>query len=217
VGVETDSAGAGSIQLRSTTVGTVGPTGAQAYSASDIRQTRPASLDDPTYLQSPGIQIGPGVDLVTKTAGGKPFSTYNYPTTLYYGLKGDLKNGGTSDGYMWPGTQAATNNTFPDPSLTVPAFYRVQQPFLLSGFIVYMSIGPGTGYSTTVTVRRTPFGGAIADVPGFTLTFNNSETFKSYYNSSQTFGAKDLIHVHITRTGGNSNTTHDITVQLDCF
>jgi len=217
VGVETDSSGNGSIQLRSATVGTVTPTSGQTYTASDILQTRPSSLSDPTYLASPGIQIGPGTDLVTKTAGSKPFSTFNYPTTIYYGLKGDLKDGGSTAAYMWPGTQAATNNIFPDPDTTNPAFYRVQQPFILSGMIAYMRTAPGVGHTTTITVRRTPFGGTIADVPLFSLVFNETDTFKSYYNSSQTFGAKDLIHVYVTYTGGNGNTTHDIIVQLDCF
>jgi hypothetical protein len=168
-------------------------------------------------LASPGIQIGPGTDLVTKTAGNKPFSTFIYPTTLYYGLKGDLKVGGSDLAYMWPGTQATTNNVFPDPDIVNPAFYRVQQPFLLSGMVCFMKAGPGTGKTVTIKVRRTPYLGTIADVTGFTLVFSNAETFKSYYNSSQQFGAKDLIHVEVSCTSRTTNTAHDITVQLDCF
>jgi hypothetical protein len=217
VGVETNDGLTGAIQLRSSTVGTVTPTAGQSYTASDILQTTPATITDPTYLASPGIQLGPGVDLVTKTAGGKGFSTYVYPTTLYYGLKGDLTSGGSSNAYMWPGTQAATNNTFPDPSLTVPAFYRVQQPFILSGMAIFMSTGPGTGNTTTFTVRRTPSGGSIADVTGYSLVFSNAETFKSFYSGSQTFAAGDRIHLQVQYTGGNANTSHDITAQLDCF
>jgi hypothetical protein len=217
VGVETNDGLTGAIQLRSTTVGTVTPTAGQSYTASDILQTTPSTITDPTYLASPGIQLGPGVDLVTKTAGGKGFSAYNYPTTLYYGLKGDL-NVGTSNGYMWPGTQAVGNNTFPDPSLTVPAFYRAQQPFILAGLAVFMSTGPGTGNTTTFTVRRTPVGGTIADVTGYSLVFSNAETTKSFYSGSQTFAAGDRIHVQVQYTGaGNSNTSHDVTVQVDCF
>jgi hypothetical protein len=113
VGVETNASGA-SIQLRSTTIGTVPPSSGQSYTSSDILQTTPSTLADPTYLASPGIQIGPGTDLVTKTAGGKGFSTYVYPTTVYYGLKGNLSTG--TPGFMWPGTQAVTSQVFPDPS-----------------------------------------------------------------------------------------------------
>jgi hypothetical protein len=114
--------GTGSIQFRSTTLGTttpsyVGPTGTiQAYTASDILQSTPAGILNPAYLASPGIQVGPGTDLVTKTAGGKGFSNYIYPTTIYYGLKGDLSSG--TNGWLWPGTQAVTANSFPDPSGT---------------------------------------------------------------------------------------------------
>lgn len=222
VGVETNNGETGSIQLRSTTVGTVTPTAGQNYTASDILQTTPVSVTDPTYLASPGIQIGPGVDLVTKTAGGKPFSTYNYPTVLYYGLKGDLKTGGSGDGYMWPGTQKFENNIFPDRDIISPAFYRVQQPLILSGMIVFMRLPapPGTHNGTTVTISvwRTPFGQTVpVAVPNFSLSFSGTETFKSYYNSSLTFGAKDLIHVRLQCSNINDANAHDITVQLDCF
>lgn len=65
------------------------PSSTDAYTASDILQTTPYTISDPTYLASTGIQIGPGTDLVTKSAGEKGFSTYIYPTVIYYGLKGD--------------------------------------------------------------------------------------------------------------------------------
>lgn len=217
VGVETNDALTGAIQLRSTTIGTVTPTAGQSYTASDILQTTPSTISDPTYLASPGIQIGPGTDLVTKTAGGKGFSTYVYPTTLYYGLAGDLKSGGSSNAYLWPGTMAATNNVFPDPVLTAPAYYRAQQPFILAGMVVAARTGPGTGNTTTFTVRRTPKGGAIADVTGYSVVLSNADVSGSFYSGSQTFGAGDFIHLQVQYTGGNANTTHDITAQLDCF
>jgi hypothetical protein len=219
VGVETNDSTnqLGSIQLRSTTCGTQQPGGGHTYTSSDILQTTPTTIADPTYLASPGIQLGPGVDLVTKTAGGKGFSSYNYPTILCYGLKGDLTSGGSPAGaYMWIGTQEAKNNTFPDPA-SPPAFFRVQQPFILSGMSVFMSTGPGTGNTTTVTVRKTPLGGTIADVTGYSLVFSNSDTSKNFYIGSDTFGTGDRIHVLVSYTGGGANTTHDLTVQLDLF
>jgi hypothetical protein len=220
VGVETNDVSVselGSIQLRSTTVGVVRPGAGESYTASDILQTTPADITNPTYLASAGIQVGPGVDLVTKTAGGLGFSTYNYPTTLYYGLRGDLKSG-TSGAYMWPGTQAVSGGVFPDPTTTYPAYYRTQQPFILSGLNAHLTGAPGTGHSTTVQIRRTPAGSTgTANVPGYSVTLSNSETDKSIYSISQTFGPGDLIHVYLTYTGNNSNTSHDLTVQLDCF
>lgn len=217
VGVETNDGLTGAIQLRSTTIGTVTPTAGQAYTSSDILQTTPASITNPTYLASPGIQLGPGVDLVTKTAGGKGFSSYVYPTTIYFGLKGPLKTGNSPSGaYMWPGTQAATNNTFPDP--TIPAaYYRAQQPFLLAGMVVSLGTSPGTGNSVTFTVRRTPSGGAIADVTNYTVTLSNAQTDASFYSGSQSFAAGDRIHLFVSYTGGSGNAASDITAQLDCY
>ena len=219
VGVETNDGLTGAVQLRATTVGVKVPAVGESYTASDILQTTPSNVSDPTYLASPGIQIGPGVDLVTKTAGGKPFSTYVYPTTVYYGLRGTLKDGGSSNAYMWPGTQAATNNVFPDPTTNPAAFFRIQQPALLGGINAYLGTPPGAGHATQFTVRRTPSGGVIADVSGYTLSFTGAEQSKSYYNSSQTFGAGDLLHMYIQNTSGSlvANTTADITVQVDLF
>jgi hypothetical protein len=218
VGVETNDLSPtplGSIQLRTTTVGCVYPSSLETYTASDILQTTPSSLVNPTYLLSPGIQIGPGVDLVSKSAGSKPFSTYIYPTTIYYGLKGLIKSATHAAGYLWPGT-LTINNGFPDVTLP-PAFYRIQQPVLLSGISSSLNVAPGTGYSLTITVHYTPFGGSLITTSPFTVTFSNAETSKSFYDSSLRLNTGDLIHLYISYTGGNSNTAADATVQLDMF
>jgi hypothetical protein len=217
VGVETaDANNLGSIQLRSTTIGTKTPTAGQSYTASDILQTNPTTVTDPTYLAQPGIQIGPGTDLVTKTAGAKGFSSYVYPTTVYFGLRGDVKNG-TSGGYMWPGTMVAASgsNGFPDTG-TPQAYYRVQQPSILVGLSCGLSGAPGTGNDLTVLVRVTPNGGSIADTV-FTATFGAAGVLKTFYNGSVNLGAGDRVHVQVSYTGGNGNTAHDLTVQLDMF
>jgi hypothetical protein len=219
VGVETADAtnNLGSIQLRATTIGTVAPTSGQTYTASDVLQSNPTTIADPTYLASPGVQIGPGVDLVTKTAGGKGFSTYNYPTTLYYGLRGNLTAGMNQNlsGWLWPGTMAATNNVFPDRTTPIAA-YRIQQPLILSGMTARFNTAPGTTDTTTITVQRTVSGGTATSVSGFTLAFGPTDTEKSFYSGSQTFGAGDLLHVLVIYTGAG-NTTSDISVQVDLF
>jgi hypothetical protein len=215
VGVETaDPADTGSIQLRATTIGTVTPTAGQAYTASDILQTNPVTITNPSYLASAGIQIGPGTDLVTKTAGSKGFSTYVYPTTIYYGLKGDIKSG-QSGAYMWPGTQAISAGIFPDPG-TPAAYYRIQQPAILSGLSVGLGALVGTGNSVTVLVRYTPNGGSITSTV-FTVTLGPTDLFKNFYDGSVNLGVGDRIHVQLSYTGNNANTAHDITVQLDLF
>lgn len=123
VGVETnDPSSLGSIQLRSTTIGTVTPVytsvvgDIQKYTAADIYQSTPIEVENPTYLETAGIQIGPGTDIVTKKTGARPFSTYVYPNMIQYGLKGNLLTG--QNGFLWTGTQAVTASTFPDQSGT---------------------------------------------------------------------------------------------------
>ena len=222
VGVETaDPSNVGSIQMRSTTIGTVRPDIGSTYTASDILQTNPTTITNPTYLASPGIQIGPGVDLVTKTAGSKGFSSYNYPTTLFYGAIGTLNVSGvtTTGGYLWPGSVQTSSGggqfvKYPDIT-TPPAYYRAQQPFILAGMVVNCLTAPGTGHSTTVLVRRTPLGGSIGNTV-FTLTLTNSAITASFYDASVTFGAGDYIHVFVTYDASGNN-THDLSVQLDCF
>ena len=76
--------------------------------------------------------------------------------------------------------------------------------------------GPGTGHNVILTILYTPLGGIITTT-SFKLTFTNADTYKSYYNSSLRLNAGDLIHLHITYSGGNGNTAHDITCQIDLF
>lgn len=213
VGVETaDAANTGSIQLRATTIGTVAPTGIQAYTASDILQTNPATVTDPTFLASPGIQIGPGTDLITKTAGGKGFSTFVYPTSIYYGLKGVVTSG-DNNAYLWPGTQAIANNTFPDDTLPA-AYYRIQQPSLLAGLSVAVSVAPGSGKDLTFLVKYTPVGGSITDTI-FTTTISGTSTSSSFYNGSLRLGTGDKLHLFMTYT--SASVAADITAQIDLF
>ena len=225
--VETkDTNNLGSIQLRSTTVGTQQPGGGHTYIASDILQTNPTTITDPAYLASPGIQLGPGVDLVTKTAGGKGFSSYTYPTTLFYGALGTLRSSGigVTGGYLWPGTVTVHSSggqftQYPD-TTTPPPRYRAQQPLILSGMMVNVVTAPGgtpTASTTTIKVRKTPVGGTIADTV-YTLILSGTTTTLSKYDASVNFAAGDLLHVFVSYTDGSqNNATHDLTVQLDCF
>jgi hypothetical protein len=215
VGIETaDTNNTGSIQLRATTVGVVPPSAGHAYTASDILQTNPTTITNPTYLASAGIQIGPGTDLVTKSAGGKGFSTFIYPTTIYYGLKGDIKSA-SSGGYLWPGTQVV-GASFPD-TTSPPAYYRIQQPCLLSGLAAGLNSVAGTDNTVTILVRYTPIATGTVTDTSFTVTFGASDTVQTFYNASLRLTTGDRLHVQLTYTGNNNNTAHDLTVQLDTF
>ena len=214
VGVETaDTSNTGSIQLRTTTIGTVTPVAGNTYTASDILQTYPSTIINPAYLASAGIQIGPGTDLVTKTAGGKGFSTYVYPTTVFYGLKGDIKN--VHDGYLWPGTQLVSDNNFPD-STANPAFYSIQQPSILSGLYASLNTAPGNNHTLTLLVKYTPISTGIITNTIFTVTFGATDSVLSFYNGSLNLNRGDKIHIFLSGATGANNST-DLSLQLDLF
>jgi hypothetical protein len=215
VGVETnDVSNVGSAQLRSTTIGTVGGV---TYSSSDILQTTPAVITNPTYLASPGIQVGPGTDLITKTAGGKGFSTYVYPTVLFYGFKGPIKSGASTNGYLWYGTQASNQALFPDVTMP-PAYFRVQQPSLLSGLSASLNKGPGAGHDVALLVQYTKAGTTLPLYDtSFSITMTNGTMEASVYNSSVSLNTGDKIHLNISYTGGNGNTAEDLTAQIDLY
>lgn len=213
VGVETnDIEQSGSIQLRTTTVGVNFPSLSDSYIASDILQTTPDTIIDPTYLASPGIQIGAGTDLVTKSAGEKGFSTFIYPTIIYYGLKGDSND--KNSGYLWPGTQKVSGD-FPDTHTTKPAYFRVQQPSLISGLSCSLNVAPGIGNSVILTIQVTPYNMSRV-VTSFSVTLTDAQLQGTFYNSSFRCGTGDLIHLYIEYTGSKTG-AHDVTAQIDLF
>jgi hypothetical protein len=216
VGVETaDAANTGSIQMRTTTIGTVAAVGGNTYTSSDILQTNPATVIDPTYLASAGIQLGPGVDLVTKSAGGLPFTTYVYPTTIFYCARGTVT--GTKTGYLWPGTQLFAGGGSSVPDTTTPvARYRIQQPIIVSGLMISCATGPGAGSNAVVTVcKNASTGGALSGATSITATLSGTAaSTESYYNSSVNFAAGDFLCVYVDIQG---NALTDLVVQVDCF
>ena len=200
IGIETTNSNA-KIQCRSTTI--------SGYS-SDIKQT----------LGS--IELGPGVDIVNKTAGGLGFTSYVYPTILYYGVKGFLANSGLTTGYLWPGTAASDSGAggraqYPDSNV---AYYRAQQKSAIIGMYASLASNAGSNHSATVTLQvngsNTPF----------SLTFSNDTSnpaCNSYYDASITLQRFDLLSVkleldNVGSTGGVfSNTSHDLSLQVDIF
>ena len=223
VGVETaDASNTGSIQLRSTTVGTVTPTAGQNYTASDILQTNPTTILDPSYLASAGIQVGPGVDLVTKTAGSKGFSVFTYPTTICYGLRGPIN---TRSGYLWLGnaqsTDSRVNNpivlVYPD-TTTPAAHYRIQQPMILCGITTSLNIPPGatgSNKSLVTNVRYTPLNTSTPLDTSFNITMGERDLSGSFFNSSVNLSVGDRLHLYVDAS--NNSTAEDLTVQVDMF
>jgi hypothetical protein len=197
VGVETTDANC-SVQFRTCSIS--GATTSGSYTGSDILQTTPG-----TGFINNGIQLGPGVDLINKTAGGRPFTTYVTPTTIEYGLNANLVN---SPHYLWPGVQTAADNT--------EIFYRFQQKSICQGMSVYLRTAPGVGKSVTVTVNRsttsTPGSGVATSI---TATISGTALTADHYTSSVDFGQGEYLSVEIDGTSGNA--AQDLVVELDLF
>ena len=181
VGIETNDPtnNTGSIQIRSTTVGTKFPIVGEAYTGSDILQTTPSTIVDPTYLATAGIQVGPGSDLVTKSAGSKAFSTYIYPTIIYYSLRGTVTTGPVG-GYLWPGTELVSG-TYPDATIP-PGYFRAQQPTIISGLSASLNIAPGGSNTVTVAIYYTP-----------AATLSNTEASYTGYITSTTLHVSSAV------------------------
>jgi hypothetical protein len=211
VGIETnDPSGNGSIVIRSTVVSCIVPTNGQQYTASDILQTTPTSQPDPSFLLKSGIQVGPGTDLVTKTAGGKGFATYTYPQIIFYGLKGNLSQ---NDGYLWPGTMA-TGGSVPD-NTTPPAFFRIQQPCIICGISAALNIPTGTILPITLTVEYTSIlTGGLITTP-IAVSFGSTDTVATFYNSTVTLITGDLLHLYLLSPNGLN--AHDLSAQIDLY
>lgn len=178
-----------------------GPSTAGGYTGSDLLQTQPTI----GVITNKGIQIGPGTDLVNKTAGGKPFTTYVTPSTLIYGLHGNAQN---ATHYLWPGVQLNSDNT--------EIFYRFQQKSIVQGMSVNMRVPPGVGKSLVFTVRKSTTGVAGSGVATvMTTTVSDLNTTGYQYGVSVDFAQGEYLSLQIV--GGAGVAAADITVEIDIF
>ena len=210
VGVETaDPSNSGSIHLRTTIIETVSPNIGQDYTASDILQTNPVNNINNSYLISPGIHIGPGTELIKKTAGGKGFSTYSYSTILFYGLKGII----TSTGYLMPFIQQTSSDIS-----NIPTYFIIQQTSILCGLSLSLNTAPSSTNTTTLLVQYTPISTGIISDTIFTITLTGIELQSSFYNSSLTLNKGDKIHLYLSYSSDNgTNFSSDINAQINLF
>lgn len=197
VGVESANANC-SLQFRTTSIS--GPSTSGSYTGSDILQTSPG-----TGFIDNGIQLGPGCDLINKTAGGKPFTTYVTPTTLDYSLHGNASSGTR---YLWPGVQTTEDTT--------QVFYRFQQKSILQGLFINMRTAPDVGHSYQVNILKSTTGVAgsgvatamSASVTGSDLTANN-------YTVSVDFSRGEYLAVQTI--GSTPISAADVIIELDLF
>ena len=194
IGIETANSN-GKIQCRSTTI--------SGYT-SDIKQTQGS------------IELGPGVDIVNKTAGGCNFTSYVYPTILYYGVKGTLRTSGLTTGYLWPGTLSVDdgnggNPQYPDANV---AYYRAQQKSVIIGMYATLASNAGVDQGAIITLQVND-----SNTP-FSLTFSNGTGSASnyFYDASVTLQRFDRISVKLElNTVTTSNVAHDLSLQVDIF
>lgn len=179
-----------------------GPSTAGGYTGSDILQTAPTV----GVITNKGIQLGPGVDLVNKTAGGKPFTTYVTPTTIIYGLQGNVND---AVRYYWPGVQNAGDAT--------QVFYRFQQKSIVQGMSINLRVAPGGANSVVVTVLKSTtgvVGSGVATV--MTATVAGANTSAVQYGVSVDFAQGEYLAV---QTDGIpvAGAAADMVIELDIF
>jgi len=192
-----------------TTVGNVGAvalTFVQRYAGSDILQNAPQA-----GFGTNGIQIGPGTDLVTRTAGTHAFTTYITPSTLIYGLNAGIASSAVGTvRYAWPGTLASPG----DPT---QVFYRFQQRSIVQGLSITLRTAPGVGQSVVVTILLSKTGVAGSGVPtAMTATITGAATSATNYLTSVDFAQFDYLAVQVTGVG-NANAAADLVVEVDVF
>jgi hypothetical protein len=187
-----------------TTVGNVGAvalTFAQRYAGGDILQNAPQAA-----FGTNGIQIGPGTDLITRTACNHPFTTFVTPTTLDYALNGNVND---AIRYYWPGVQTAGDTT--------QVFYRFQQKSIVQGMAVNLRTAPGGANAVVVTVLKSTTGVVGSGVPtAMTATVSGANTSAVQYSVSVDFAQGEYLAVQtdgIPAAGASA----DMVIEIDLF
>jgi hypothetical protein len=173
----------------------------QRYAGCDILQSAPQAGNGTN-----GIQLGPGTDIVNKTAGTHAFTTYVTPTTLQFCLRGNV-DAGTH--YLWPGTLVnSMDNT--------EVFYRFQQRSVLQGMYVNVRTAPGVGKDLTITLNKSTTG--VSGTGARTLmraTVSGTDTSATNYLASVDFAQGEYLSVQVDLTTGAS--AADMVVEIDLF
>lgn len=160
------------------------------------------------------IIVGPGTDLMNRTADDRPFTTYIYPITLTYAVIGELASANTDQMYLPVGSGVAQPG-FSTGGKTVYRYppdyvvnYSLEQRAILLGLRVTSSVGPGAGTTNVYVMKngqRTAFTGSLTD--GILSC--------EYKESSLAFNKNDLLAVRVETTG--SNATQNLACQVNLF
>ena len=165
------------------------------------------------------IQLGSGTDLINRTVGGYPFTTFQTPLEVFYGVIGDLfKNRGVASGWIWPGSvnaqQADPGKHVPVYPDELPSYYTVLQSTIVYGFQTTLRGSPGTGASTIIQLYKND-----VVVPSYIIGYGfNESTIKTNYASTFTIGVTDKLSWFISSSvAANSNDSHDLTMNLKLY
>jgi hypothetical protein len=151
------------------------------------------------------ILLGAGSSLVNKTANSLPFSTSNPYTTFYYAVLGNI-SASPSSGYILPGIVLA-QASYPNPTTLS---YSFTQSCILYGVTLSSSVAPSNANTVTANIYKN--GNQL-----ITTTISGNQTASTHYSSSVKFARYDTIQVTLTYSGGVSNVSTNIAVQLDFF
>jgi hypothetical protein len=132
---------------------------------------------------------------------------------VYYGLKGNITSAG-SGGYLWPGTQTISAGSYPDTGLPA-AYYRAQQPALISGLHASLNAAPGGTNTVTMTVYYTPSQSTntaaaqyTGTISGTTLTVGTGPSYGAIAVGQPVLGSGIAINTYIVSGSGSTWTVY---------
>ena len=97
-----------------------------------------------------------------------------------------------------------------------PAYFRIQQPSLISGLSCALNTGTLNTDTVTLSVRYSKAGTTTVRDTSFSVTLSENIIENSFYNSSLSLNTGDKVHLYLNYTG-NSNNAGDLTAQIDLF
>ena len=185
-----------------TTTGTVGTsnlTFAQRRFAADVLQPHTNESNSDV-----GVQIGPGTDLLGGTVGGRSFTPSVYPTTLNFGLNGNITPGTF---YLWPGVQTSADST--------QVFWRARHKTIVYGIAISVRTTPGVD-TVKVIVLKSISGRAGSAVPTLmSASITNGTYVAENNNVSVEFEQGTYLALQVVSDG--SVVALDLTAQISMF
>ena len=140
-----------------------------------------------------GIISISGTDLINSNANGKGFTVGITPTTMFFGVLGNINQ--TTTHYLYPGT-------VPFASLsTTPVGFSMSQKCIIHDLTLRTSAGPGSTYTLTCTVTN------VTTSQSLSVTLTGAETYKQNDVGSFTVNIADIIRV--TMVASNNSVVGD--------